>query len=67
VKNQKVRGLKISNLENRESIFPNLSASILSVKAAKLSARSDVETPPRSADQCPYSLYISFFFDSPPQ
>jgi hypothetical protein len=39
-------------------ISPNLSVAILSVKAAKLSARLDVQITKRSADQCPYIIYI---------
>jgi hypothetical protein len=41
--NQKVRNHRISRLEIRERISPNLSVAILSVKAARFSARSDVE------------------------
>jgi len=49
-------------LEIRERLSANLSVAILNVKAAKLSAGSDVEITTRSAAQCPYSLYISFSF-----
>jgi hypothetical protein len=60
IANVKIKKFATKNFQvgNLRKISPNLSVAILSVKAAKLSACSDVAITTRSADQCPKSVYF---------